>query len=403
MATLPDARSRWLGMLLLACSQSAPEPPPLIAAPSAGATAAGSAGAMGGAAQIAANGGASAIGGVGGTNLTLPSASGSAGSAGSAETCSATFARTELQTVSLAFAFDVSGSMGKLDKPYHDPTLKWQPVVRASKAFFADASSTHLRASLTFFPAADERCEADSYLRPDVAMTDLPSESFASAIDAVTPMKASEWRGGTPTLAVLEGTFAFLQEQASEDANSKYAVVLLTDGYPQDCDDDEVEIETVAAAIEAVAATFPTYVIGVANPAGGPDTVSNLNRLAQAGRTDSAMLVATGDPEKTAHDLTAAIDSIRGRSTACQAPIPEHPQGAPLDPQRVNVTYSRAGAVTRLGYDASCVSEDAWRFDDALAPRAIVLCDATCAAVQRDPALELNVEFGCERVEAAPR
>ena len=52
--------------------------------------------------------------------------------------CTAEFAAAELRPVHLAFAFDVSGSMGKLDEPYHDPALKWRPVVAATRAFFED-------------------------------------------------------------------------------------------------------------------------------------------------------------------------------------------------------------------------------------------------------------------------
>jgi hypothetical protein len=318
-------------------------------------------------------------------------------------TCTADFAKTELQPVYLAFAFDVSGSMGKLDHPYHDPTLKWEPVVRATKAFFADTNTSRLRASLTFFPTEDDKCDAASYLTPDVAMTALPSDAFAKAIEDITPTDPDDWRGGTPTLAVLEGTFASMAERRVNDPTGKYAVVLVTDGYPQGCDDEDDDIEAVAKAVESAAGELPTYVIGVANPPGGPDTVTNLNRLAQAGSTTTAFLISTGDPEKTARDFKTAIDAIRGQAVTCEAPIPENPGGQPFDPERVNVTLSSGGTPTRLGYDQSCAVESAFRFDDANQPRRIVLCDATCATLQRDPTVDLTVEFGCDRVEAVPR
>lgn len=168
-----------------------------------------------------------------------------------------------------------------------------------------------------------------------------PIGCVRQAIDAITPTRASGWRGGTPTLAVLQGTYSFLHERAKDDASGKYAVVLVTDGYPQGCDDDEDDIANVADAVEGAAATLPTYVIGVRNPPGGPDTVSNLNRLAVAGGTEQAFLVATGDPETTARDFKAVIDSIRGETLSCEARIPENPGGLPVDPARVN-SRSRA-------------------------------------------------------------
>lgn len=339
-------------------------------------------------------------GGSAGRELMLPQAGlGQGGGSGSPETCKAEFAKAELQPVYLAFAFDVSGSMGKLDEPHHDPELKWKPVVRATKAFFADTGSTGIRASLTFFPAEDDRCELDPYLEPDVPMTSLPSPAFADAIDAITPEDEDDWRGGTPTMAVLKGTYEFIEASAAKDPTAKYAVVLVSDGYPQGCDDEEDDIEAVAEVVGERAGSFPTYVVGVANPPGGPDTVSNLTRLAVAGGTTSAFLIATGDPERTAETFSQAVDAIRGLARSCVAPIPENPGGVPLDPTRVNVTLGSAPSTTVLGYDAECAAGQAWRFDDPTNPTAIVLCEATCEDVQREPALALNVEFGCARVD----
>ena len=290
------------------------------------------------------------------TSLSRSAGKSTAGGTGGG-TCTADFAKTELQTVYLAFAFDVSGSMGKLDEAYHDPKLKWEPVVRASKAFFSDASSSRFRASLTFFPSEEDRCESARYLEPDVSMTELPSDAFAKAIDDITPADSDGWRGGTPTLAVLQGTYTFLNDQIQKDTSGKYAVVLITDGYPQGCDDEEDDVETVAKAVEGAAATLPTYVIGVENPPGGPDTVSNLKRLAVAGGTNDAFLIATGEPENTARAFKAVIDSIRGQALSCEARIPETPFDVPVDPERVNITLSRAGGLTRLAYDPSCTND----------------------------------------------
>lgn len=323
-----------------------------------------------------------------------------AGSSGTA--CEAEFASTELQDVLLAFAFDVSGSMGKLDEPHHDPELKWQPVVDATKAFFADGSSSGIQASLTFFPAEDDKCDAEQYLEPDVALTQLPSAAFAEAIDAISPEDEDDWRGGTPTLAVLRGTAQWLLEVRAGQPQAHHALVLVTDGYPQGCDDEEDDIEQVAMAVAEMANDLPTYVIGVNNPEGGPDTTSNLDLLAQAGKTEAAFLIATGKPAQTAAALRSAIEVIRGQTPSCEAPIPAHPAGGSFDDQKINVTLSEGGSSVQLGYDADCQAEDGWRFDDATLPSRIVLCAATCERVRSD-AIELSVAFGCERINATPR
>lgn len=322
---------------------------------------------------------------------------------GTGGSCAAESAEAKLQPVYLAFAFDVSGSMGKLDRPYHDPALKWEPVVTATKAFFTDPESRGISASLTFFPIDSDEgevCDARSYGIPDVRMTGLPSAAFGDAIDGITPATPNEWRGGTPTLAVITGVFDFIQPLAAADPGSKYAFVLISDGYPQGCDDNS--ITSVAELIADRAGAIPTYVIGVKNPPGGPDTVTNLNDIAVAGGTDRAFIVETGDPEQTKADFKAVIDAIRTQSISCEIQIPPPPAGQEFDATKVNVTYTVGGTATTFSYDEQCAGEDSWHYDDQAAPTKIVLCASTCQAVQANLTAQLQVEFGCETV-AVPR
>lgn len=312
-------------------------------------------------------------------------------------------AETSLAPVHLAFAFDVSGSMGKLDLPYNDPTLKWDPVVAAAKAFFGDAGNANLFASLVFFPVDSgekKRCDPDSYAKPDVPMTALPSSAFSDAIDAVTPKSMDDWRGGTPTLAVVEATFGFVEPLAADDPSSKYAMVIVSDGYPQGCSDDDDKIATVVAAVKKEATKMPTYVIGVENPPGGPDTVTNLNDIAAAGGTDHAFIVKTGDPAATISAFEDAVRTIRDAQLSCDFEIPPPPAGLTFAPTLANVTYTSSGTDRELAYDATCASDGAWKFDDPTSPTHMVLCDATCTTVRGDPHASLRVDFGCARRDA---
>jgi hypothetical protein len=217
-----------------------------------------------------------------------------------------------LLPVRLAFAFDVSGSMGKGDEDWHDKTLKWDPVVQATRSFFEQPQSSGIFASLTFFPEdgdEDERCDADAYAEPDVPMTALPSTRFGAAIDAIEPESEDDWRGGTPTLFVMRGTRALVAAQRAEQPGN-YAIVLVTDGYPQGCDDEDDTIEAVVAEAQAAAGDgVRTYVIGVANPpiSGAPDTVSDLHEIASAGQTQRAYLVDIGSPTVTVSVFSAAV------------------------------------------------------------------------------------------------
>jgi hypothetical protein len=319
--------------------------------------------------------------------------------AGQPAECTATYSgEAKFEPVRLAFAFDVSASMGQLDKPYHDPKLKWEPVVAATTGFFEDPASTGISASLRFFPidAGDtKRCDEKSYETPDVPMTALPSDVFRQAIDAVTPKTSSDWLSGTPTLAVVEGTIAFVKPLVASETDSRHAIVLVTDGYPQGCDDNA--ISSVADAVAAVASEIPTYVIGVSNPPGGPDTVSNLNEVAASGRTDHAFVISTGDPERTKEDFRTAVTGIRTQALSCDFAIPSLPEGQTFDPNAANVAYTVGTERIDLGYDAGCTSDRAWRYDDPAAPTRMELCDGTCDAVKALPGVALTVDFGCRR------
>ncbi|WP_437593787.1 vWA domain-containing protein [Sorangium sp. So ce1000] len=335
--------------------------------------------------------------------------SSSVGSSGQGGACATQSARADLQPVYLAFAFDVSGSMGMGDEPWYDKELKWDPVVAATKQFFDDPQSEGINASLRFFPSDDEdrdqKCSAETYETPEVPMTPLPSRLFSEAIDAVTPATSADWRGGTPTLFVVQGTISYVEAQR-QATPGRYAIVLVTDGYPAGCRDRYDRIDLVAdAAAGALDDGVSTYVIGVDNPPveGAPHDLDNLHQIAEAGGTEHAYLIDTGNPGATSAAFKSAIDAIRGASVSCTVEIPPAPDGRTFDAQRVRVTYqSGGGNATALSYDQECASESAWRYDSPANPTQIVLCDSTCATIQADPEAALGVDFTCEDVIQIP-
>lgn len=333
---------------------------------------------------------------------------------------------TSLQGVVLAFAFDVSSSMGSGAMPYNDRTLKWEPVVAATKAFFVDPTSTGVSAMLTFFPndaggggggggqfggggGDTPLCDPDEYATPDVGLTTLPSEAFGTAIDAITPPDDDSWRSGTPTMAVLRGTIQNVQEMQAADPANKYVIVLVTDGEPSSCSNADNDVNNVAAAAAEVSDTIPTYVIGVQNPVteeepNPPDAVGNLNIIAEQGGTTSAFIIATDDPAKTAGDFRAVIESIRSTSFSCALPIPAPPPGKTFDPEKVNVIYRNVKGETPFVYDETCAEPFAWHYDDPANPTVIEMCDKVCMDIRGDYENEgkLDVEFGCATRVSTP-
>jgi hypothetical protein len=388
-----------VGLMAIGCSSG--EPSTVTGLGGSGGSGGGSGGGSAGTTVIGAGGtGTAASGGSAGTTIIGTSGSGTSGGSGGSggiDACETVSTGATLQPVYLVFAFDVSGSMGKGDYDWHDRTLKWDPVVAATKAFFEDPASMGFEASLTVFPDGDgddERCEDATYAMPDVAMTALPSPTFGVTLDAIG---AEEWRGGTPTLHVVRGTLGQI-EQARTANPGHYALVLVTDGYPQGCDDNE--IASVVTEVQAAAATTPTYVIGVANPPidGAPDTVTDLAAIAMAGGTTDAFIIDTGNPTDTVSRFRAVVEQIRDQALSCSITIPAPPGGREFDKNRVEVTYTSGATTTPLVYDPTCAAPSAWHYDDPANPTSIELCEATCTTVQADAMAGLGVNFACQDV-----
>lgn len=332
-------------------------------------------------------------------DIILPIPGNNTGDAGGKdESCASSNSSAELQELALAFAFDVSGSMGEGDKPFHDKELKWDPVVAASKAFFEAEDTVRVSASMVFFPTKDaNRCEAEVYTTPDVPLQSLPSTEFSEAIDAIFPD-----RGGTPTHAVLQATIGYVRSLIEDGSTAKHAIVLVTDGMPQGCTRDTDTVDAVAELVREISDEVPVYVIGIENPVteeepNPPDNVTGLHAIAVAGGTGNAFIIDTGNPEQTIADFDEVIQSIRSSGLSCELEIPPPPSGQTFDKERVNVSLKSSGDVEELVYSADCDQEDAWHYDDEANPTRIVLCERTCEVTKKLADVELQVEFGCER------
>lgn len=371
------------------------------------------------------------------------------GEGGAGQACESSESQAELAPIYLAFAFDVSGSMGHLDCPFwnHDPVVKWTPVVEATTEFFGDASSVNINASMTLFPSLGDnsvKCDPATYADPDVAMQALPSAEFAAVLaayedevglsdytDPVPIDGGGPWRGGTPTRAVVGGVLETLRPLRDEHPDAKVALVLVTDGVPQGCTGNTIPdvVDAVSAALEED--DIHTYVIGVKDPAtppdvapweeegqrvwacGGPawesgysdvdtprptnpDALDNLGQIAVAGGTGEAILIDTGNPSGTKAALRLAIDRIRAEAVSCKLDRPPPPPGETFDPDRVNVRYDSGDDSVPLGFDPECEADDAWRYEGS-GTDVIELCPTTCERIQQDPYATIQVEFGCLR------
>ena len=328
--------------------------------------------------------GTSGGGGPGGTGFGAGDGSGGPGTVVSpTSACATSNAGSSLLGVDLVFMFDRSGSM--------DDNSKWTSCKAGLEAFFADPSSKGMAASMAFFAQPDD-CNVSAYATPAVSMRFLPdATSFKTRIDAISPS------GGTPTLPAMQGAIQYAQGlKAGLQPGEKVVIVLVTDGDPNDCNSTP---ENVAAAAAAVAATIPTYVIGVGTGA------ANLNTIATGGGTAPAIMVATSNPAQITADLLKAIGTIKAATLGCNYALPAPPSGKSLDKSAVNVNYTPGGgALTTLPYSADCSNPNGWHYDNPSVPSQIVMCPASCTTLQGDKAGgAIDIVFGCTTVGDVPK
>lgn len=292
--------------------------------------------------------------------------------------CATQSATAEARPVYLVFMYDKSGSMVSGGSP------KWASSKAATKAFFESADSKGISAAINYFPDSSESCNGGNYSTPKVALTALPSAVLGQNLDAQIP------NGGTPTKAALLGAITYAQQIAAGPAkDGKVAIVLVTDGIPAGCSSADNQIGNIKSVVAGVAATIPTYVIGVGNE------LTNLNEIAAGGGTKSALIVTTSNAAQIQADFTKAINAIKASALTCDYKIPVAPAGETFDRGKVNVQHVPTGAAAAtLGYNQACTGGTGWKYDDANNPTRILLCDGSCDGVKAK-AGKVDILFGC--------
>ena len=96
-----------------------------------------------------------------------------------------------------------------------------------------------------------------------------------------------------------------------------------------------------------------------------------------------------------------ALNVKENAPAGCDWEIPPSPAGETLDPERVNVHYSGAGAAPRLiGWVPSandCGATQGWYYDDNQQPTRVLACPQTCSAIRELAHARIDIKFGCKR------
>lgn len=350
--------------------------------------------------------------------------------------------RSEELPASILFLVDRSGSMlcnlpeagqtteeceAKAERKFPDQPSKWEVTISALQTVMNELVDSGASVGLSFF-SNDSVCGVQSQTSVRVApMNATHAAELNAAFSATVPS------GGTPIVGATILAYAHMHTEAGLDANGSCAqppcgasgnrfVVLITDGAdscPQEpipgvcggvaCTDHLLDV----SVLEAARVNIRTFVIGApgSEPARG-----FLSELAKRGGTAKNGGACTGDRTSAAGDchfdmttstdfaadLASALDAISGTALGCEFPVP---QGAvPTDNVNVQLRAGGTGDPVCIGYDASACDGGAngWQFaknpDGTDNLDKVVLCGAACQMVQNDPAIQVDVVLGCQKL-----
>jgi uncharacterized protein YegL len=294
--------------------------------------------------------------------------------------CASTSAAAELLPLDMLILLDRSGSM---------LGSKWNDVRDAIIAFVNDAASTGMNVGLTYFPrglTGQNDCSEATYSPLAVSIGELPANRtlLVDSIQATSPS------GGTPMRPALEGVLFNATAYQTANPAHKVIVVLATDGDPSGCSDNTVPATAQLATRALNYNGVQTYVIAVEGA-----TLSNLNQIAAAGGTTQAY-----DVTSNIAAFSAKMAEIRASALPCELLIPEPPAGASFEVGKVAVSFTPGAGpeveIPKANNASDCRGTPGWYYDDNVSPDKIILCPASCAAVQDDSQARLNVLFGCE-------
>lgn len=401
----------FLGLAILAgCSGTIDDKPLTFGMGQAGTGGGSMAGAAGAGGSTGSGGGSTNRGG-GGMGVIVPSTASDSGSGGliADAACVATARQGERRPVALLIMMDNSGSMNTRDPG--QTLTRWELISAAVPAFLAAPTNAGIFAGLDFFgeplQAANDAgggggnnnqvsCVVTDYENLNVPIDIVPGANNSQVDAFTTAITTRRVNGNTPTTPALQGALVSATAYQVAHPELVVAVVFVTDGQPQGCNNNNVANAAAAAAAAAGGApAVRTYVLGV-----GPET-GNLDAIAVGGGTGpNAFLVTTGGADA----LTTTLEAIKGSALSCDYNVPMIP-GQQLDYTAVNVqTRTGAGAgpaiLDQVANANACGTGTGWYYDvpvtaNGPAPTTISLCPASCDPLKATPGSELQVLIGC--------
>jgi hypothetical protein len=311
-----------------------------------------------------------------------------------ADACAAIDVQKEALPVDMYIMFDQSSSMNAAVPNANPPTTWWTVAQQAVAAFVQDPLASGIGVGIQFFPyqgsVQPTSCNTASYATPEVPIALLPGNTGAlqGAIMAHAPTTF------TPTAAALQGAIQHMQQWGPLHPGRQPVVVLVTDGYPTECDpQDPSLIAQIAKTAYEGTPRVMTFVVGFES--GG--ALDNLHQIAKGGGTAEAFLISGGDIGRQ------FVQAMLGISTtpidcAFDVPAPQDPNN-PIDLNQIWVEYVSAATrvplpIPILDNQGQCTSAtDGWYYD-APPPNSkkIMICPQTC---RKFAAGSMHIKLGC--------
>lgn len=335
------------------------------------------------------NGSSTAVGGgtsaTPGTSGTIDIGTGTGGSGGQSSCGLQTYER-ERNPTEILLVLDRSASMQ--DPPGGGTEPKWDLTIPAVIGV-VNATNAGISWGLKLYPESQdtEACAPE---------TIVPTIHVPVAIDnakvVVDAINATSPEGdGTPTGDAIKFATAHLTERLAVNNNQKF-ILLATDGDPS-CPSDDASGYAVDAISAALAAGFPTFVVGVDTTK--TSSIKRLNAMAQAG--GRARTVAEGSEEptfylaSTQNELETALSSITTAVASCVfdlEPPPPVPDNIAVD---FNGTRAERDAAHANGWDYT--KSDFTQLE---------IFGAYCDTIKNAGQNQVKISYGCPNVPIPP-
>jgi hypothetical protein len=317
--------------------------------------------------------------------------SGAAGTgAGGSRSCGLQSFDLERKPAEVLLVLDRSASMKDPPDGATATTPKWDLILPAVKKVIMD-TDTSLSWGYKVFPEIDntehKACVAGN--TTDNVRVEMGAMNATNVINAIN--MTTDEGDGTPTADAINTAVNYLKKLTT--TNPKY-ILLATDGQPS-CADTTVDTDgarTLAksAVMNAAAAGFHTFVVGVATTKASDKEV--LNDLADAGlepRNDPRPLADHFYLGTTQAELGTALQVITGSVASCIFKL-NQPPPVPDNPAKLGVYIT--GAMTKIPYDGTMMN--GWAYTDSTSTTVQVFGN-WCDQIKGAGANKVQIIFGC--------